>query len=63
MRVLIAVLLIVYFVGVGVALGPAFQADWNSVPGSQFAANMAKDMPRALAWPEAAYRRLTAATS
>jgi hypothetical protein len=63
MSTLIALLLIIYLAGVAVVLTPLVQADWNNVPASEFAADVARHMPRALAWPEAAYRSMTAPTS
>jgi len=59
MRALIGLLLVVYLVGVGVVLAPALQADWGAVPAAAFAPSLAKNLPQALAWPEAAYRKLT----
>ena len=36
MRVLIALLVIAYLVGVGVALAPTIKANWSTGPASQF---------------------------
>ena len=57
MRTLIALLLIVYLVGV--VLAPALQADRGGAPAAVFAPSLIKNLPQALAWPEAAYRKLT----
>ncbi len=51
MRLLIALILIIYLVGVGVVLAPAVQSDWNSEPASAFATSLAAALPDALAWP------------
>jgi len=49
MRALIAVIAIVYLVGVGVVLSPAIQAGWNG--GSNFASSIGQALPAALRWP------------
>jgi hypothetical protein len=56
MRVFIALLVIFYLVGVGVALAPTFQSNWSTVSASQFAGAVANNLPRAMSWPAAAYR-------
>ena len=56
MQILLAILVTVYLVGVGVVLAPTVKANWSSVPASQFAASVANEMPRALAWPAVVYR-------
>ena len=58
MRLLITLLVIAYFVGVGVVLAPTIKANWSSGPASQFAESVATELPRALAWPAAAYRSI-----
>jgi hypothetical protein len=60
MRALIALLVIVYLIGVGVVLAPTVKAKWNTASTSQFAASVAAEMPAALAWPAAVYRSTTA---
>jgi hypothetical protein len=57
MRVLIAILVAVYLVGVGVELAPTIEANWNSDTASQFFASVTAEMPRALSWPATVYRR------
>jgi hypothetical protein len=57
MRVLIALLVIVYLVGVGVALAPTIKANCTG-PASQFVESVATDLPRALSWPATAYRSI-----
>ncbi len=55
---LIALIVIVYFVGVGVVLAPVIETKWNSVPASDFAASLGQDLPYALAWPARAFRSI-----
>jgi hypothetical protein len=43
MRVLIALLVIVYLVGVGVALAPTIKANWSIGPASQFVESVARN--------------------
>jgi len=50
-RGLIALILIVYFIGVGVALAPTIEANWSSATAAEFASRVAEDLPYALAWP------------
>ncbi len=59
MRTLIALLIIVYLVGVGVVLAPTVKAKWNTASTSQFVASLATEMPTALAWPAAVFRGTT----
>jgi len=56
MRGLIALVVIIYLVGVGVVLAPAIEAKWNTVPASDFAASLGQALPYALAWPARVYR-------
>jgi hypothetical protein len=56
MRVLIALLVIAYLVGVGVELAPTIKAIWRTVPAPQFVETVATELPRALSWPATAYR-------
>lgn len=58
MRALIALLVIVYLVGIGVMLAPNFRAKWTSGTPAELAASVAQDLPAALAWPAALYRTL-----
>ena len=59
MRARIALIAIVYFVGVGVALSPTVQAEWNSVTASNLAASVGQALPNALAWPAGIYHSMT----
>ena len=51
MRVLIALLIIVYLVGVGVVLAPVVGQAWTSETASAFANTLGQALPGALAWP------------
>jgi hypothetical protein len=59
MRALIALIVIIYLVGVGVALSPTIQAKWNSASASDLAASVAQALPDAVAWPARAYHSMT----
>ncbi len=56
MRGLIALVVIVYLVGVGVALAPTIQANWSSATAAEFASRVGQALPYALAWPAWVYR-------
>jgi hypothetical protein len=58
MRLLLALITIVYLVGVGVFLAPTVQSTWNSEPASGFAASVAQALPDALAWPVRVYHNM-----
>jgi hypothetical protein len=51
MRLLLAVIIIIYLIGVGVVLAPTVQSRWNSEPASTFTESIAQALPDALAWP------------
>ncbi len=59
MRALIALIAIVYLVGVGVVLSPTVQAEWNSGTASNLATNIRQALPNALAWPAGIYHSIT----
>jgi hypothetical protein len=59
MRALIALIAIVYLVGVGVVLSPTIQAEWNSGTASNLFASIGKALPNALAWPAGVYHSVT----
>jgi hypothetical protein len=58
MRALIALLMIIYFVGVGVVLAPTIKANWSAASASEFVGSVAKELPGALSWPATAYRNI-----
>ena len=51
MRLLIALLVIIYLVGVGVVLAPTIEANWSTASASQLVGSVATELPRALSWP------------
>jgi len=51
MRLLIAIIIIIYLVGVGVVLSPIIRSTWNSEPASVLAERVVQALPEALAWP------------
>ena len=51
MRLLLALIIIIYLVGVGVVLSPVVRSEWNSEPASTLADHVAQALPAALAWP------------
>ena len=58
MRALISLIVIVYLVGVGVALSPTIQAKWNSASASDLAASVGQALPNAVAWPARAFHSI-----
>ncbi len=56
MRAFIALLVIFYLVGVGVALAPTFQSNWNTATASRFVGAVGQELPHAMSWPATAYR-------
>jgi len=59
MRLLILLIVVVYFVGVGVVLAPTIQSKWNSETASVLASSVLQASPGALAWPARAYRSIS----
>ena len=51
MRLLLALIIIIYLVGVGVVLSPIIRSTWNSEPASALADHIVQALPDALAWP------------
>jgi len=58
MRVLIALLVIIYIVGVGVVLSPTIKAKWNGASASDLATSVAQALPNAVAWPVTIYHSI-----
>jgi hypothetical protein len=58
MRVLIALIVIVYLVGVGIALSPTIQAKWSGGSASDLATSVAQALPNAVVWPARAYHSM-----
>jgi hypothetical protein len=59
MRALIALIVIVYLVGVGVGLAPTIEAKWNSAPAPDLATSVGQALPNALAWPARVYHGMS----
>jgi len=59
MRLIIALIVIVYLVGVGVVLAPTIQGKWNSATASELTASVGDALPTALAWPARVYHSVT----
>jgi hypothetical protein len=51
MRLLLALIIIIYLVGIGVVLSPTVRSTWDSAPASALAQSIAQELPNALAWP------------
>ena len=51
MRLLLALIVIIYLIGVGVVLSPTVRSTWDSAPASAMAESIAQELPDALAWP------------
>src|ERR1700744_5224927 len=51
MRLLLAIIVIIYLVGVGVVLSPIIRSTWNTEPASVLADHVVQALPDALAWP------------
>ena len=58
MRLLIALVVIIYLVGVGVALSPTVEGKWNSASASEIASSVGQALPYAVAWPARAYHSI-----
>jgi hypothetical protein len=59
MRLLIALLIVIYLVGVGVELSPTIQTKWSGASASELVASVVQELPDAMAWPARLLRRLT----
>ena len=59
MRAIIALIVIVYLVGVGVVLAPTIHAKWSSAPASELTADVWQALPAALVWPVAAFHSVS----
>jgi hypothetical protein len=58
MRLLLALILIAYLVGVGVAISPTIRTQWNGAPASELVASVAQELPNALAWPARSFHAI-----
>jgi len=60
MRLLVLLIVVVYFVGIGVVLAPTIQSKWNSETASVLASSVLQALPGAVAWPARAVRSVSA---
>jgi hypothetical protein len=58
MRTFVALIVIVYLIGVGVQLAPTISGKWNTVTAADLFGSVWVELPAALSWPVAAYHRL-----
>ena len=59
MRTLVALILIIYLVGVGVAIAPTMHDKWSSASAAELATSVAQALPGAAAWPARAFHSIT----
>jgi hypothetical protein len=59
MRLLLALIVILYLVGVGVVLSPTVRSTWDSEPASVLVDRIVQALPDALAWPVRAAHALS----
>jgi hypothetical protein len=57
MRTLIALVVIIYLVGVGVVLAPTISTKWNTATAADLFASVWSELPGGLAWPVSTYHR------
>jgi hypothetical protein len=58
MRTFVALVVIIYLVGVGVVLAPTIQGKWNTGTASELFASVWQELPRALTWPATLYHSM-----
>jgi hypothetical protein len=63
MRTLLALIIIIYLVGVGVALAPTIRDRWSVSSASAFASDIVHELPHAIRWPVRAIRSIQGNTS
>ena len=59
MRALIALIVIVYVVGIGVVLSPTIRGMWAGASASEFTTDIVHALPTAMAWPATVYRNVS----
>ena len=59
MRVLVALAVIIYLVGVGVALSSTIQTKWSGASASDLTTSVVQALPNALSWPVRAFHSIT----
>jgi hypothetical protein len=60
MRSVLALIVIIYLVGVGIVLSPTIQSKWSAVSASDLSESVVQELPYALAWPARLARELDA---
>jgi hypothetical protein len=58
MRLFIALIVIIYLVGVGVALSSTIRDKWNTATAADFTSAVVQQLPFALAWPVRAFHSI-----
>jgi hypothetical protein len=59
MRALLAIIVIIYVVGIGVALAPTIESKWSGATASELASGVAQALPNAVTWPARAFHSIT----
>jgi hypothetical protein len=59
MRMLIALIVIVYLIGVGVALAPTIQSKWSTATAAELSASVWQALPNAFSWPVTVYHNIS----
>jgi hypothetical protein len=59
MRLVIALIVIIYIVGVGVVLSPTIETKWSGASASDLATGVTQALPDAVAWPLRVYHGIT----
>lgn len=63
MRTLLALIVIIYLVGIGVALAPTIRDQWSASSASVFAGDILRELPHAIRWPVRAIRSIQGDTN
>lgn len=58
MRSLLVIIVLVYFVGIGVVLAPTFESHWNSGTPAELRDAVVRRLPFASAWPVTLYHNI-----
>ena len=58
MRAFIALIAVIYLIGVGVVLSPTIEAKWNSASASDMATSVGQALPNAVEWPARAFHSI-----
>jgi hypothetical protein len=59
MRTIIALIVIVYIMGIGVELSPAIQGKWSGTSASNLATSVTDALPDAILWPVTVFHSIT----